>query len=690
MMYRGEKDFQKEILDWQLNQIKMREKYSDTPAGFSEPEAAECAYKKWQQSSENHEKTRKFELLSEYHPADEFFAGREEELKEISESLKKKQGPVVIYGVGGIGKSALVREYVRKYGQMYDHVLRMHFESSIEETILDDIEFRISNFHYQEEVFGGRRKYFREKYKFLRHLAGTKKLLVIVDNFNERHDKDLEKLFSLPCDIIITSRIKPVYGSRRGCGCIGQRLGILGSEREWADFIKGYKKSEVTETELSGWRDYRQEVGGHTLLMQLALCNPDIIKCDIKREYWSELFSRFSLKKVEKKALTYLSIMPLQGMPEQLFYRITDISEHAVKRLTEYILVTRTWDENREDYMLGMHPLLAEAARDMFKPCCQNLSGLLKGLAAFLCDKDSGGTWMRTYEENYFLEPYVFALLNSMGKPDPRYAYALEELVTFLWIQYYFDEAERYSVMLFEAAEQFYGEHQITGYLACRTSAVYYNRMDFDKALLWAKKGYGILESVTPADGKYSLQFALACERLAKLYRYSGREEEALSMLEKLFTCLDKNMNDNELMVYYYALLLKAKILFQMGKAKEAGKLYEERILSGQKSNDCEAWKGFRINEFHSFYVELLVAKNEMEKAYEISGNLVKNSILYRGESFKDSLSCMEQLADICVAMNKKAEAEILLEKIEESIRTDYPYQTEWRDRVLEKIFLNC
>lgn len=688
-MYRGKKDFQKEILDWQLNQIKMREKYSDTPAGFSEPEAAERAYKNWQQLNETHEKARKLELLSEYHPADEFFAGREEELKEISESLKKKQGPVVIYGVGGIGKSALVREYVRRYGQMYDHVLRMHFEGSIEETILDDIEFRISNFHYQEEIFGGRRKYFREKYKYLRHLAGTKKLLVIVDNFNERHDKDMEKLFSLPCDIIITSRIKPVYGSRRGCGCVGQRLGILGSERDWADFIKGYKKTDVTEAELSEWMDYRQGVGGHTLLMQIALCNPDIVKCDMKREYWSDIFSRFPLKKVEKKALTYLSIIPLQGIPEQLFYRITDISGHAVKRLTEYILITRTWDENREDYMLGMHPVIAEAARDIFKPSCQNLSGLLKGLAAFLCDKNSGGTWMRTYEENYFLEPYVFALLNSMGKPDPRFAYAIEELVTFLWIQYYFDEAERYSVMLYEAAQQYYGEHQITGYLACRTSAVYYNRMDFDNAFLWAKKGYGILESATPADGKYSLQFALACERLAKLYRYSGREEEALSMLEKLFICLDKNMNDNELMVYYYALLLKAKILFQMGKAKEAGKLYEEHILIGQKNNDCEAWRGFRINEFHSFYVELLIAENENEKAYELSEKLVENSVLYRGESFKDSLSCMEQLADICVALNKKTEATVWFKKIADIIRSNYPHQTEWMDRVLLKME-NC
>jgi hypothetical protein len=126
-----------------------------------------------------------------------------------------------------------------------------------------------------------------------------------------------------------------------------------------------------------------------------------------------------------------------------------------------------------------------------------------------------------------------------------------------------------------------------------------------------------------------------------------------------------------------------------MGKAKEAGKLYEEHILIGQKNNDCEAWRGFRINEFHSFYVELLIAENENEKAYELSEKLVENSVLYRGESFKDSLSCMEQLADICVALNKKTEATVWFKKIADIIRSNYPHQTEWMDRVLLKME-NC
>jgi hypothetical protein len=105
MMYRGEKDFQKEMLDWQLNQIRMREKYSDTPAGFSEPEAAQRAYKKWQQSRENHERTRKLELLSEYHPAEEFFVGRNEELKAISDALKKNRGRSLFTESVGSGKA---------------------------------------------------------------------------------------------------------------------------------------------------------------------------------------------------------------------------------------------------------------------------------------------------------------------------------------------------------------------------------------------------------------------------------------------------------------------------------------------------------------------------------------------------------------------------------------------------------
>ena len=67
--------------------------------------------------------------------------------------------PVVLYGIGGIGKTALAREYVRRYQESYDHILYLPFPATIEELIINDFSIPISNLHYDANNY--------EKYGFL-------------------------------------------------------------------------------------------------------------------------------------------------------------------------------------------------------------------------------------------------------------------------------------------------------------------------------------------------------------------------------------------------------------------------------------------------------------------------------------------------------------------------------------------
>jgi hypothetical protein len=94
----------------------------------------------------------------------------------------------------------------------------------------------------------------------------------------------------------------------------------------------------------------------------------------------------------------------------------------------------------------------------------------------------------------------------------------------------------------------------------------------------------------------------------------------------------------------------------------------------------------FRGNEFRSFYVSLLVAENQLEEAYQMAKVVVENAMRYRGEQFKDSLSGMEQLGDICASLDKKNEACSWYGIIVACIEENYPYQTEWKNRVLDKL----
>jgi tetratricopeptide (TPR) repeat protein len=680
-----EKKFHEEILEWQLERIRLREKYADTPAGFSDPEQATLAMQQWKEDMDRFLGNKRRNVLSVYHPSEEFFAGREEQLQEIASILGQGNGPVVLYGVGGIGKSALARAFARRYEHLYDHVLFFHFSGSIQDMINNDFELNISNLHYNDALYNGRRQYFREKYKIFRQIAEQSRLLVIVDNCNVKKDKDMPKLFALPCDVIVTSRINPELWKKTGCPCTGMCVEPLRTDEEWHSFIEGYQKKKVTPDEFAAWMDYCKKIQGHTLLMQLKICNPKL-DMELAKEFKADLFEQFSLKKGEKTALTYLSFMPVQGIPQKLFYRITDCTEAAIRHLTEYMLVYRRRDEQWQDDMLCMHPVIAEAAREIFQPNCQNCARFISGLADYLSDKTGDGcTWMRTYEENHGLEPYVFAMTRTFDQPAPWLAEAFDELVTFLWIQCYFKEAEQYSLKLYDAVKAFYGElHQTTGYMACRTSAVYYNCMDFENALRWAEKGYQIIRDCEPSDSNYNAYLTGACERLAKLYRYSGRVDDALQMVEQILHYLD-NCKTERTLGYYYAVLLKSKILFQMGKVDQAADLFEQKLIREQDTT-ADAWEAFRNNEFQSFYVTLLVKKAEFEKAYQISEKLVKNAVLYRGEQFKDSLSCMEQLGDICTSLNKKSEACNWYGMVVERIEENYPYQIEWKGRILDKM----
>jgi tetratricopeptide (TPR) repeat protein len=687
-----EKKYQQEVLEWQLEQIHMREKYANTPAGFATPEKAARAKHHWEDEMESLRKFKRRDLQSGYRPTKEFFAGRQAELDAIAAALEQGSGPVVLYGVGGIGKSAMARAFARKNAHLYDHVLLLHFSGSIQEMIVNDFELKISNLHYNENLYHGRRAYFREKYKIFLQIAKEMKLLLIVDSCSVRKDNDMQKLFDLPCDILITSRLDPKLWMDAGCRCTGIYVGPLSTDEEWYAFIEGYRKKPLTVNEFTEWKAYRDKIQGHTLLMQLKICNPNL-DMESKREFGMDLLTQFSLKKTEKEVLTYLSFLPQQGIPLNLFYQITGCSQTAVRHLKEYMLIEQRWDANWQEDMIGMHPVFAEAAREIFQPGCRNCNHFINGLADYLSDRTEGGcTWVRTYEENQRLEPYVFAVIRTFSKPEPWLAESFYLIVTFLWIQCYFKEAEQYALKLYKAVETYYGsQHQMTGYIACRTSAVYYNRMDFEKALLWGEKGYRILQECEPADAKYDFYVAAASERLAKLYWYGGRHREALQMIDQVFACLERAPKEKTPLRYYYAVLLKSKFLFQMGKIDQAVELFETEIIrardiDGLWDSDAGAGMEFRGNEFRSFYVSLLVAKNQLEKAYQMAKVVVENAMRYRGEQFKDSLSGMEQLGDICASLDKKSEACNWYGTIIACIEENYPYQTEWRNRVLDKL----
>ncbi|MCI7794995.1 MAG: NB-ARC domain-containing protein [Lachnospiraceae bacterium] len=519
---RGEKDQEQALLEWRWHQLHLRRKYRDTAAGFSDPESERQAFRQWKEDVKEFKDSREYRILSEYQLAEEIFVGRDEYLAQVETALDSDSGPVILYGIAGIGKSAIARAYVRRVHARYDHILFLSCDAGLQNMICDDYHVTISNLKYSRKQYGNRKRYFQIKCEALIRIAKEKRLLLVIDGFNEPFDRDMEKLLTVPCDILITTRLHP---SVWGIGKNGIHVEELKTEEEWEQFTENYRNRELSSEDREKLLQYWKKVQGHTWKMIFRirwLGSPEEVSTDFEED----LFRRFPLKKEEQQALMYLSVMPVQGIPKRLFLKISQIPESAVNRLVGFLLVRSIRNEQWKDELLSLHPVVAEAAVKVFSPSPINCSRLLKGMEQYLLreaakENDIG---KRTY-----LEPYVFSLLKAFPEPVPWLASAFYELVTFLCIQGYYLEAEEYSLHIFHAVESYYGEiHQTTGEMAFKTSDVYFCGLKFPSAQRWYLKGLAIMENCGVSSRKYWYMRAVINVRAAAVYRHIGNTELAM------------------------------------------------------------------------------------------------------------------------------------------------------------------
>ncbi len=680
-------DYEKMLLEWKKNLLDLREKYRDTPAGYASGEQKQAAEEEFQKELWRYEDSHVYRLEESYQPKEEWFFGREKELEKIAVTLR--QGPVVLYGIGGIGKSALAREFARRNQKNYDHILFLSCEKGIRQCVCDDTQVKLSNLQYSYEKYGGKYRYYQEKMEKLKALAGEIRLLVILDNFNLPQETEIREIRTLPCEILVTTRIRSSLWKNF---CEIYLRGFRIQERE--ALVEACKERfflpEKMRKELL---DYGERMQGHPLRMLLKI--RDAAKRgsigDGPEDFAGDLFSSLPLKNSEKQILRELSVMPAQGIALDLYLRISRAQEGEIRRLEEYFLV------NLEGGMLSLSPVVAEAARKTFRPNIVNCQRLVWGI--YECVYDA---WLKPFSQNQQMEVYVLALLETFSNPRGWLMRPLEGMVTFLWIQEYYQEARKYAHKLMMSVEREYGPaHQNTGEMALRVAAVYHNSLDFAQAREWYVKGYEILCGCTPVNAAYHHIFARACEKMGRLCRFDGDYPRALEYEEEAYRselAFERKsggrafyQEDDSAISKCCSRLEKVKTLLAMGAVREAEALYRKIDLSvfDHSETDTGSWvyeMDFRRCEFEGIWAEILFRTGRYERAEECSRNVLERTCSYRGIYFKDALAAREQLADICQAQGKKAQAVREYGLVLEGLTKEHPCQRTWIQRILDKM----
>lgn len=698
-------DYQEQLLLWERNQLLLQKKYADTPPGFSSPEAEKAAWETWKEEYTCFLEHRHFKIMDTALPSASFpLIGREEELAAVHDMLASFH-TALLQGIGGIGKTTIALAYLARYHLAYDHVLYIVTDRGILQAVCDDTSVPISGLRYDRKRYPGMRQYYREKLRALQKISQEKKILLVIDNMNMPADKDLRQFLELSCDKIITTRVNYEIVPEK------EKLLVSALRPEyWPELIQTCSSGlEPAKTEQL--LQYGYQVEGHTLSIKMASVQASYGELSGHPDdgsHITSLLSCFRLKKAEWETLLYLSVLAPQGMEKDLFLQISGASEHTLRSLRNYLLIDvlvleKPTEHSPEDpgretesrLLLRVHPLIAEAVRRIMPPTCINCSRLLRGFEKYMYGDDIGiCTWNRTYEENRALEPHVFAVYETFPDPAPWLATAFEEIVTFLWIQGYYEEALPYAVKVYEAVMNYYGSnHVLPGREALRVAAVYHNHMDHDQALMWYQKGYELLKEVTPRTFEVMDQLSSACAKLAR--EYSHRQDpvarnkyaaEYMQIAEAIMQMDDKDIpafqKQRFLMKKNYVLLEEAKLALREGHIAVSRELY----AAIEKWMESREDLGYRKTAFKELQIALLIHENRLEDAEKTARENVQSALLYRGEKYKDSLSQLEILADVLALEKKAAEAFSIYETILIHLQRDYPYEENWIRKIMDHL----
>ena len=200
-------------------------------------------------------------LISSKISVSALFLGRETETQWIGKRLTDSTpGCSFIVGMGGIGKSTLVRHCIRQSDSL-DSVLYLDYLGTIEKTICDDYAVHINA--VQKDASETDAAYFDRKLGALRELGRGKNCVLVIDNYTGDRSAAFPKLLQLGWHILFLTRDRSLaqgYDTLEISPISGDDLLTL--------FCRNIGH-ELNEEERRIAASVIRDVGGHTLVIEL-------------------------------------------------------------------------------------------------------------------------------------------------------------------------------------------------------------------------------------------------------------------------------------------------------------------------------------------------------------------------------------------------------------------------------------
>lgn len=142
-----------------------------------------------------------------------------------SSSWKTTMKRSSLYGLGGIGKSSFVREYLTNHCSEYDAILYLHVGKNPEKLLISDEAVRLNTVEKRKEE--SVEEYLSRKLKALRKLSAEQNIVVVLDNYSPTYIEKTSAFFDFGWKILLVSRDELPEGfcpSLRLCELIAQDM----------------------------------------------------------------------------------------------------------------------------------------------------------------------------------------------------------------------------------------------------------------------------------------------------------------------------------------------------------------------------------------------------------------------------------------------------------------------------------
>ena len=192
------------------------------------------------------------------------FCGRDSEINELDCLLSDPDyNLVLITGMGGIGKSTFIREYLSRSRNRFDTILYIPYRGSIDATISNDSSIEINTLR-QSETLCETSRYFDKKLQKLRELVRGTSAVLVIDNFTGDIDDDLRNLLSTDFKVVLLSR------SDISCtSALRLHLGAISDGDALRQIFESRLGRPVKSDEQSSFKQILEHIDGHTLVLEL-------------------------------------------------------------------------------------------------------------------------------------------------------------------------------------------------------------------------------------------------------------------------------------------------------------------------------------------------------------------------------------------------------------------------------------